>query len=70
LALGPKLGLVNDKFQFSLFPDRGVTCGIEALDNLRSWNRIVTFTNLDQAQPVLDQDSAQHTRRFYRAVSP
>jgi outer membrane protein assembly factor BamB len=69
-AMGEKLGFREGRFQLTLFPERGVSYGIEASINLVDWERIVTFTSLEAAAEFIDEESARQPRRFYRAVSP
>jgi len=69
-SLGPAVGFVDGRFVLTLQTDRGLTYGIEASDDLRTWTRLVTFTNLTEAVRFADQRSATEVRRFYRAVSP
>ncbi|HRZ36110.1 MAG TPA: PQQ-binding-like beta-propeller repeat protein [Candidatus Paceibacterota bacterium] len=69
-SLGPALGFVDGRFSLALQSDRGLTYGIEASDDLVTWTRLVTFTNLTQAVRFLDEQSASRSHRFYRAVSP
>ncbi|MCZ7639189.1 MAG: PQQ-binding-like beta-propeller repeat protein [Verrucomicrobia bacterium] len=69
-SLGPAVGFVDGRFVLTLQTDRGLTYGIEASDDLRTWTRLVTFTNLTEARRFVDQRSATEPHRFYRAVSP
>jgi hypothetical protein len=69
-SLGPAVGFEDGRFALTLQTDRGLTYGIEASDDLRTWTRLVSFTNLTEAVRFVDERSAPEPRNFCRAVSP
>ncbi len=69
-APGDKLVYEAGGFRLNLFSGWGGSYGIEASSNLVDWQRIVTFTNLQEAVEFVDDATSEGGRRFYRAVSP
>jgi trimeric autotransporter adhesin len=69
-SVGPILSFVDGSFQFTLTDQIGRTYGIEASSDLKNWNRVATFTNLNSASHFIDAATTNLNRRFYRAVVP